>query len=258
MKIYYEAPADVTRYIDIHRKVALEDKAQHFENYLRPIRKFKEITPQTEILEIGTGTGWFPLLCKLRGLRCKGLEISPQLIEVARETGRQYGIEPDIELGNLEDYRLPDDFNDVVIASSVFEHVEDWRRGVHKVFKTLKPGGVLYFESTNKFSFTSGEYSGVPLYGWMPNAWRYALRKKVHGEDIMQLGIDFHQFTHSCLRKEFQRAGFSRIFDRVDVAEEGHVSTGFRRQVVRIAKRFGFARAMALTFAEATRFICIK
>ncbi len=258
MKIYYEAPADVNRYIDIHRNIALEDKAQHFENYLRPIRNFKELTPETEILEIGTGTGWFPLLCKLRGLRCKGLEISPQLIDFALETGRRYGVEPDIELGNLEDYRLRDNFYDVVIASSVFEHVEDWPTGINKVYRTLKPGGVLYFESTNKFSFTSGEYTGVPLYGWLPNTWRYALRKRVHGEDIMKLGIDFHQFTHRCLRKHFRSAGFSRVLDRVDVAEENHVSTAFRRNVVRLAKRLPPVRALALTFAEATRFICIK
>lgn len=258
MKIYQDALPDVTKYIDTHRNITLEDEAQRFENYLWPIRKFKEITPETEILEIGTGTGWFPLLCKLRGLRCKGLEISPQLIELAKETGRRYGIVPDIELGNLEDYPLPKGFYDVVIASSVFEHVEDWRTGVRKVYEALKPGGVLYFESTNKFSFTSGEYTGVPLYGWMPNSARYALRKKVHGEHIMKLGIDFHQFTHGCLRRQFKRVGFRQIFDRVDVAEEKYVSTGFRRRVVRAAKRLRPARALALTFAEATRFVCVK
>jgi hypothetical protein len=126
------------------------------------------------------------------------------------------------------------------------------------VYQTLKPGGVLYFESTNKFSFTSGEYRGVPLYGWLPNRWRYAVRKKAHGEDIMKLGIDFHQFTHRCLRQSFQQVGFSRVLDRVDVADEGYVSSDFRRNVVRLAKRFRPARALALTFAEATRFICIK
>jgi SAM-dependent methyltransferase len=258
MKIYQDPLSDVAKYIDTHRNISLEDQAQRFENYLWPLRKFKEITPETEILEIGTGTGWFPLLCKLHGLRCKGLEISPQLIEMARETGRCYGIDPDIELGNLEDYPLPDDLYEVVIASSVFEHVEDWRTGVRKIYKTLKTGGLLYFESTNKFSFSSGEYTGVPLYGWLPNSCRYALRKKVDGPDIMKLGIDFHQFTHRCLRKEFERVGFSRVFDRVDVAEEKHVSTGFRRAVVRVSKRFRPARSLALTFAEATRFVCVK
>jgi 2-polyprenyl-3-methyl-5-hydroxy-6-metoxy-1,4-benzoquinol methylase len=258
MKIYYEAPSDVTKYIDNNRDITLGQKEQQYKNYLRAVSKYHQITPDTEILEIGTGTGWFPILCRLNGLRCKGLEISPHLIEIAKETGRQHEVVPDIELGNLEDYKFPHNFYDIVIASSVFEHVEDWRTGVRNVYKTLKPAGVMFFESTNKFSFTSGEYTDVPLYGWMPNSWRYALRKRVHGEDIMKLGIDFHQFTHGCLRKEFQRVGFSRILDRVDVADEQYVSTGFRRSVVRMAKRFPPARVLALTFAEATRFICIK
>jgi hypothetical protein len=74
----------------------------------------------------------------------------------------------------------------------------------------------------------------------------------------MKLGIDFHQFTHSCLRKEFTRLGFSKVLDRIDAADEEYVSTGLRRNVVRVAKKIGLARSLALTFAEATRFICIK
>jgi len=258
MKIYHDTLSDVDKYIKENRLEGLEEKEQRYEAYLRPVRKVKEITPESEILEVGTGMGWFPLLCKLHGLRCKGLEISPQLIEAAKEMGRKYGVEPDIELGNLEDYPLPDNFYDVVIASSVFEHVEDWRTGVRNIYKTLKPGGVMFFESTNKFSFTSGEYTGVPLYGWMPNSWRYALRKKVHGPDIMKLGIDFHQFTHGGLRREFERVGFRKILDRIEMADERFVSSGFRKKVVRLARSFPPARAAALTFAEATRFLCVK
>lgn len=258
MQIYHEATTDVTKYIANFGNISLEEKRPQYENFLRAIRMFKEITPETEILEVGTGTGWFPLLCKTDGLRCKGLEISPQLIEVAREIGRRYSVEPDIELGNLEDYHLPADFYDVVMASSVFEHVENWQSGVFKLWRTLKPGGLLYFESTNKFSLTSGEYTGVPLYGWLPNSMRYGLRKAVHGPDIMKLGIDFHQFRHSTLRREFEEVGFSKVFDRVDIADENHVSTGLRKAIVRIAKKTPLARSAALTFAEATRFICIK
>jgi len=258
MKIHYDAPADVHKYIGTHRNIALEAKIPQFESLLRPVRRFKELTPETKILEVGTGSGWFPILCQLRGLQCKGLEISPQLIEMAKEIGREQGVEPDIELGNLEDYPLPENYFDVVMASSVFEHVEDWRTGVHKVYRTLKPGGILYFESTNKFSFTSGEYARIPLYGWMPNWLRYSLRKMIHGKDIMKLGIDFHQFTHWGLRKEFEKAGFSRVLDRVQMADESQVSTGFRRRVVRAGRRSRLVRTLALAFAEATRFICIK
>jgi len=258
MKVYQETLADVDRYIENHRDISLEAYEPRFESYLRPVRRFKEITSETQILEIGTGPGWFPILCKQRGLCCKGLEISSQLIEVARETGRRYGVEPNIELGNIEESSLPANFYDVVIASSVFEHVEDWRGGLRNVYRCMRPGGVLFFESTNKFSFVSGEYRGMPLYGWLPNSWRYTLRKKVHGPDIMKLGIDFHQFTHGCLRREFKRIGFSQVLDRVEIAEENYVSTGFRRFVVRMAKRCPPFRFLALAFAEATRFVCVK
>src|SRR5262249_11113623 len=125
----------------------------------------------------------------------------------------------------------------------------------------LKPGGLLFFESTNKFSFTSGEYSAFPLYGfygWLPDKMRYRLRAAVHGADIMKLGIDFHQFRHSLLRREFERNGFSRILDRVEMADESATSDGFRRIVVRWSRRVPPLKALSLTFADATRFICLK
>ena len=160
----------------------LEDKERRFRTYSCCRPHVPLMAAQGS--EIGTGTGWFPLLCKKNGLNCKGLEISPQLIEYAREVGRTYGIEPDIELGNLENTDLGRSTYDVIIASSVFEHVEYWQQGLKKIYDALTLGGVLFFESTNKFSFTSGEYTAVPLYGWLPNAARYKLRKMVHGEDI--------------------------------------------------------------------------
>jgi 2-polyprenyl-3-methyl-5-hydroxy-6-metoxy-1,4-benzoquinol methylase len=258
MEIHHEDLTDVNRYLANNQQMRLEDKERRFRTYLRFVEPHIRIDANTKILEIGTGTGWFPLLCKKNGLNCKGLEISPQLIEYAREVGRAYGIEPDIELGNLEDTDLGLSTYDVIIASSVFEHVEYWRQGLKKIYDALKPGGVLFFESTNKFSFTSGEYKGVPLYGWLPNAARYKLRKMVHGDDIMKLGIDFHQFRHSTLRREFKKLGFSRINDRVDMADTNHVSAEWKKLVVRASQENALVKWLSLTFADATRFVCVK
>jgi SAM-dependent methyltransferase len=193
----------------------------------------------------------------MRGWRCKGLEISPQLVERAKEIGAEHGVAPDIELGNLEEDDIGRNRYDIIICSNVFEHVEKWRMSVRKVYEALKPGGIMFFESTNKFSFTSGEYN-FPLYGWMPNQMRYRLRIAKQGADIMKLGIDFHQFSHPGLRREFKRAGFSRILDRVEMAHEDTISTGWKKTVVRISRQFPPAKALALVFADATRFICIK
>ena len=72
MKIYYEDLPDIDRYLKSHGNVSLEDKEIHFNNIVRVVERFNPLDRSSEILEIGTGTGWFPLLCQLRGLKCKG------------------------------------------------------------------------------------------------------------------------------------------------------------------------------------------
>lgn len=258
MQVYREELSDTTRYIENLKHLRLEDKERHFLSYYRAVNRYKPIDENTRILEIGTGTGWFPLLCRKKGLQCKGLEISPQLIEYAHQLGQRYGLAADIELGNIEDTDIGVNSYDVIIASNVFEHVERWRPGVKRIYDALRPGGAMFFESTNKFSLTSGEYPAFPLYGWWPDSVRYAIRKKVHGADIMKLGIDFHQFRYGLLRREFQRLGFSRVFDRMDIADPAQVSAPWKAWVVRFGKSNALARKLALTFSDVTRFVCIK
>jgi SAM-dependent methyltransferase len=220
------------------------------------VTPFVKIGPETNILEVGTGMGWFPTLCKKNGLRCRGLEISPQLVEFAKQYGRENGVEPDIELGNIEGADFEPNQYDVIFCSSVFEHVENWRRGLRNVHRALKPGGVLFFESTNKFSFTSGEYQ-FPLYGWLPNRWRYRLRMARQGPDIMKNGVDFHQFTYIGLRRAFREAGFSKCYDRLDLTDPAKFG-GPKRALVSVAKAFPPAGELILFFFEGTTFICIK
>lgn len=257
MQIHHDELSDVSRYIESHSQRSLEEYEQTFQTYLRYIRKFHPVDGSTRMLEIGIGTGWFPLLCKARQLSCKGLEISAQLIEHARELGRKYGIEPDLELGNIEDAVLGREVYDVIIAYSVFEHVEHWRAALRRIYDALKPGGLLLFESTNKFSFTSGEFS-FPLYGWLPNAWRYRLRMAAQGPDIMKLGIDFHQFTYPGLRRAFREVGFRCIADRVDLVDTDRIGNAWKRRGARICKRSRPLANIALTFMPTTNFVCTK
>jgi len=203
LKVHPEPLTDVTRYIESHKHLTLEDREAEFQSTMWRIERFKHVDETTRMLEIGIGTGWFPIMCKMKGLSCKGIEISPQLVEFAMEFGRRHGVEPDIEVGNVEDAELGESVYDIVIAASVFEHVEDWRRGIQTIYRALRPGGVLYFNSTNRFSLAPSQEYHFPLYGWLPDAWRYRLRKSRQGEDIMKLGIDFNQFTHPQLRRAF-------------------------------------------------------
>jgi SAM-dependent methyltransferase len=257
MQIEYRELAEIRRFIENERAHGLKGKAAKYDRYLRLIRRARKVDAETRILEVGTGTGWFPILCKLNGLQCKGLEISPQLIEEAMRIGAEVGVTPDIELGNVEETDLGEEQYDAIVASSVFEHVERWREGLATVYRALRPGGALFFESTNKFSFTSGEYQGIPLYGWLPDALRYRIRVAAQGPEIMRLGIDFNQFRYPQLRRALREIGFQTVLDAVDLAELDRLR-GYRRALVSAAKRRPPIRFALLTFMDATTLVCTK
>ncbi|HEX3876694.1 MAG TPA: class I SAM-dependent methyltransferase [Bryobacteraceae bacterium] len=260
MQVHQESIREIDRYIANEGTYNLDDKIPAYERYLSFVGKIKPVTPDLRILEVGTGTGWFPILCKKNGLNCKGLEISPQLLNLGMEIGRRNGVIPDIELGNIEDGNVEDNSYDVIIASSVFEHVEYWRRGLEKVYAALKPGGVLFFESTNKFmvKHSASEYPAMPFYGWLPKSVRFKLRQRVHGEDVMKLGIDFNQFTFPQLREAFKEIGFRRVLDVVDLVDASTMG-GSKRAVTNLSRSFGPARWVVLTFLmQASTFVCQK
>jgi len=257
MHVYSEELSDVSRYIENNRDLSLDDHRAAFGSYLERVSRFKKVDGSTKMLEIGIGTGWFPILCEANGVSCKGLEISPQLVEYARQFGRRYGIEPDIEVANIEEYDLGQEQYDVIIASSVFEHVEHWHPTMKKVYDALRPGGVLFFESTNKFSLTSGEFH-FPLYGWLPDSLRYRLRVARQGPDIMKLGIDFNQFTYPLLRRTFRNVGFTQILDRLTLAKPEKIISPLKRFLVRLGKQFRPLGELTLLFAETTTFVCVK
>jgi SAM-dependent methyltransferase len=263
MEIRQAELADVTRYIESHKQIAIEDMEPEFASMMWRLRRFKPVDTSTKMLEVGIGTGWFPIMCKMKGLSCKGMEISPQLVEYAKAFGRHCGIEADIELGNIEDADLGEGVYDIVVAASVFEHVEHWQDAIRGIYKALKPGGVLYFTSTNKFglaeTFCSHEYK-FPFYGWLPDAWRYRLRRSRQGDEIMELGIDFNQFTYPQLRRCFEEVGFSTVLDMVEMFDPDHLNnpTMWKKTLLRALRRFKALKTIALVFAPGTSFVCIK
>lgn len=258
MKIYYNLP-HVEEYIEQQSHVRFEDLELQFKNTLRRVTKFKSIDKTTKILEVGTGTGWFPILCKKNGIFCEGLEICPQFVEYAKTSGKKQGIEPNIVIGNIEEADIGTSKYDIAIALSTFEHVEHWQRGIRKIFDALKPGGLFYFYSTNKFSFISGEFN-FPFYGWLPDKWRYRIRISHKGKDIMKLGIDFNQFNYFQLKDFFQEVGFSHIFDQFEVLDSDTLikPSAWKMAILKVMKSIKPMRLAGLIFSPGTFFICIK
>ena len=153
----------VRDYIRDRAETCLEDMQSEFKSTIKLLGRIKEITPETQLLEIGIGTGWFQILCKQKGIGCRGLEFDPNLARCASELGQRCGVVPEIDIGSIETADIGRSRYDIIIAICTFEHVENWQKGLENVASALKPGGVFYFVSTNKFSLSSNRILDTAL-----------------------------------------------------------------------------------------------
>lgn len=248
-------------YLEMRGADPIAQVREEFNQYLRRIERYVPITSSTRFFEVGVGTGWFPILCAQRGLACDGIELNPVYLEHARDLGREYGSELAIEPGSIEDVEIRKEAYDVIVAFSVFEHVEHYGRGLANVYSALKPGGLFYFYSTNKFALRSGEYPGFPLYGWLPYSLRRRLRVARQGERIVRSsGIDFNQFTYWGLRRHLNSLGYREVLDRFDFLDSEYIADPKPWKPVALAacKRVRPIRAAARLFAGGNGLICLK
>jgi 2-polyprenyl-3-methyl-5-hydroxy-6-metoxy-1,4-benzoquinol methylase len=95
-----------------------------------------------EILDFGCGEGVLSTQLALLGGRVTGIDISPELIDIARRRARLDGVEENIRflVGDIVEMPIEPERFDVVICSVVLHHVNIssvWPR----VLSVLKPGG---------------------------------------------------------------------------------------------------------------------
>jgi len=98
------------------------------------------------VLEYGCGDGLDTLFLARRGARVKALDISPDLIDVARRRLAANRIAGDVEfiVGSAHDVPLPDDSVDVVFGMAILHHL-DLGLSAREVRRVLRKGGRAIF-----------------------------------------------------------------------------------------------------------------
>lgn len=104
------------------------------------------LRPLQAVLEIGCGTGVFTEKFAASGANVTALDISPDLLEIARARNLLHN-NVSFVLSDFEGFRSADRF-DSVIGSSVLHHL-DISLAISNIFKMLKPGGLLCFAEPN-------------------------------------------------------------------------------------------------------------
>lgn len=104
-----------------------------------------------EILDCGTGPGFFPVALGERGHHVTGIDLSEKMIKEAAENVRAAQIEADLYVMDCQETRFPDESFDMVISRSITWTLSDPPKAYREWKRLLKAGGRLVILDGNFF-----------------------------------------------------------------------------------------------------------
>ena len=123
------------------RKNELENEMG--QRWLHEIERFLPEGRSLDILDVGTGTGFFAVLLAQQGHRVEGIDLTPAMLEEARTLAKQRNLDITFREMDAQNLAYPDGTFDVVISRNLTWTLPDPERAYASWFRVLKPGGVL-------------------------------------------------------------------------------------------------------------------
>ena len=123
------------------RKNELENEMG--QRWLHEIERFLPEGRKLDILDVGTGTGFFAVLLAQQGHRVEGIDLTPAMLEEARRLAKQRNLDITFREMDAQNLLYPDAVFDVVISRNLTWTLPDPESAYAEWFRVLKPGGVL-------------------------------------------------------------------------------------------------------------------
>jgi 2-polyprenyl-3-methyl-5-hydroxy-6-metoxy-1,4-benzoquinol methylase len=166
----------------------------------------KNVAKGRKLLDIGTGTGYFPGFMKKKGFLVTGVEIDPKAREFAR---KEFGF----DVYSPEDFlskKVPGSF-DVITLWHVLEHLDNFDFYIERMLEQLEPGGSLVIALPNCSSFDARHYKetwagyDVPRHLWHFTPSTFNKLAEKHGlklEKMKRLPLD--PFYNAMLSEKYR------------------------------------------------------
>lgn len=189
--------------------------------WARELRAYIPAGASWNILDLGTGTGFFACLLAAEGHRVTGIDLTADMIREARQTARRLGLQADFYTMDAERPAFPPASFDALVSRNLswgLPHLQDAYQAWHAL---LKPGGIL----VNFDADYCRENSARPLpdkhahkdispgllreYEQLKDSLRPRQRPRPHWDVQLLTAAGFHDIT-------VDTAVWRRIYPRID------------------------------------------
>ena len=132
-----------------HRAEAFQtQRIREFEDekHVRWLEEFNHYIPHDRtlrVLDLGTGTGFFAFVFAAEGHEAIGIDLTPDMIERARETIDILGLDATFRIMDAEHPEFEPESFDVLVTRNLTWTLPHLTEAYREWYKLLKPGGVL-------------------------------------------------------------------------------------------------------------------
>src|SRR5262245_12959638 len=204
-----------------YQDLAVEGKkAQQYDAFSRTyrMRDFQEnaalaatyLRPGSAVLEVATGPGYFCIeLAKLGDFRITGLDISDDLVKIARSNAAAAGVKAEFVQGNASALQFPDASFDLVFCSWAVKNFREPVKALVEMHRVLAPGGKALIVDLNH---------DVSSDDWK----RYAANRGLRGMTGLAMRLAFTiQRRGAYSRGDFERMLAETPFQRCEIGTKG-------------------------------------
>lgn len=211
------------------------------------------------VADIGCGAGTQSLMWARDGHNVFGIDISEELIAIAKERASEESVDVTFRVGSATDLPLETEAMDVCLVPELLEHVSNWQNCLDECCRIIRPGGALFLSTTNWICPVQQEYS-LPLYSWYPGpvkriCERAATSSHPHWVNYATFPA-VNWFSYYQLKREMKEHGFKTL-DRFDIYANGSASS-VKRALAFFVSRLPPARLLAQTITPYSLVVAIK
>ena len=200
------------------------DETWRTERVLACLGRLIDLAAVRDVLVLGCGPA--PQAVRAlaqRGYGVTGVDAEPSF---ARAAADYVGTDGLVLAGAAERLPLADASQDVVVCADVLEHVDSAERSVAEMFRVLRPGGVAWVETQNRYHFSptgSGHEFTVRFYNWLPRIVRECfVFQHLHYEPGLARHTArpaVHWWSYAELCALGRSAGFATFYSPIDLIQ---------------------------------------